>query len=271
MKYISSENKQKYAMPKHSLGQNFLINRNIVEKILTEADVTGKNVLEIGPGRGALTVGLVETAKKIVAIEKDRDLAESLAEMIQNENFKLISDDVLKVAENEWLEFFGSKKYIVVANLPYNITSAFLQRFLELDNPPEEMILMVQREVAERIVGRDNQSGVLTMSVAFYADPEILFRVSPGSFFPAPKIESAVIRLKNIRKNKFDVEAEKFFQFVKAGFSSRRKLLKSNLAKGLGLPQEAVLEAFKKVGVKETVRAEELSVGEWVKFITAIS
>lgn len=232
--------------------------------------MAGKNILEVGPGRGALTVGLVESAKNVVAIEKDRDLAANLEESIQKENFKLISGDVLKVGENEWLDFFQSKKYIVVANLPYNITSAFLQRFLELENPPEEMILMVQREVAERIVGKDNQSGVLTMSVFFYSDPEILFRVSPGSFFPAPKVESAVIRIKNIRKNKFSVPAEKFFHIVKTGFSSRRKFLKSNLAKGLGLTQEAVLDCFKAIGLKQTVRAEELSVEEWVSLTTMI-
>jgi len=257
--------------PKKSLGQNFLIDKNIVKKILDESDVSGKNVLEVGPGRGALTVELAKVAKKVVAVEKDRELVENLVEMIKSENFKLIPGDVLKVEEKEWLDFFKTKKYIVVANLPYNITSAFLKRFLELSNPPEEMILMVQREVAERIVGRDGQSGVLTQSVNFYCDSEIIFRVSAGCFFPAPKVESAVIRLKNINKKKFNIDSETFFSALKFGFSSRRKFLKSNLIKGLKRTESEILIAFEKAKINPTARAEELSIEQWVLLAQALS
>ena len=265
--FDSFQEKRKTARPKKYFGQNFLIDKNIVRKILAESDVAGKNVLEVGPGRGALTMDLVDDAKKVVAVEKDFELAENLAATVRDVNFKLISGDILKVEEKEWLDFFKTKKYIVVANLPYNITSAFLKRFLELKNPPEEMILMVQREVAERIIGKDGQSGVLTMSVKFYSDAEILFRVAAGCFFPAPKVESAVIRLKNIRKDKFDVSAELFFRALKSGFSSRRKLLKSNLAKGLKIPAEKILGAFEKLKIKPTARAEELKIEKWIELI----
>lgn len=262
--------------PHKHLGQNFLINRGIIEKIISTADIKKTdNILEVGPGLGALTFKLVEKAKRVVAVEMDRRLVEILNSKLKaqspkqtkNLNLKIINEDILKMTENALRTEFNGEKYKIVANLPYQITSFFLRKFLESDYAPSEMVIMVQKEVGERITakparlhqgsGGQGKMSLLSVSAQFFAAPEIVFHVKRGNFSPAPKVDSVVLRLKDIRQDRYGIEPEKFFALVKKGFQFKRKLLKNNL----DLPAEF----FKNAGFREDVRAEQLSMEDWAK------
>ncbi|NQT49409.1 ribosomal RNA small subunit methyltransferase A [Candidatus Kuenenbacteria bacterium] len=271
MKMNSTKLTKTNLFPKKSLGQNFLVDRNVIGKIIKAADLKKTdNVLEVGPGRGAITYELVERVKKVLAVEKDRALAEQLGEnekcKMQNHNqnikLKIIEADILKIDFEEIKKEFNGEPYKIVANLPYNITSHFLRRFLEADYRPTEMILMVQREVAKRMIERAPNMNMLAVAVQFFCKPKILFRVSNNCFKPKPRVESAVIRLADIDKNKHNVGQDKFFSVVKQGFGSKRKQLKNNLP---GI--ENILD---ELGFKPTVRAQELGVEDWVKLVQSL-
>ncbi|MFA6537655.1 MAG: 16S rRNA (adenine(1518)-N(6)/adenine(1519)-N(6))-dimethyltransferase RsmA [Patescibacteria group bacterium] len=182
--------------PSKLRGQNFLVDNNIVEKIIKTAEIKKTdNILEVGPGLGVLTKLLSVKAKKVLAIEKDR----RLFDFLQNEvgkNVKIINEDALKFDFNIAQEFFDNEDYEIVANLPYSITSNFFRLFLETDYPATKMTVMIQREVAERILERDGKSSLLSLAVKFFAEPQIAFHVSPGCFFPAPKVDSSVVVLR---------------------------------------------------------------------------
>jgi 16S rRNA (adenine1518-N6/adenine1519-N6)-dimethyltransferase len=179
---------------------------------------------------------------------------------------KIINEDILKFDLSELKKEFHGEPYKIVANLPYNITSRFLRIFLEADYRPMEMILMVQNEVAKRICALPGEMSVLSVSVQIFCEPEILFRVSPGSFFPAPKVDSAVIKLANIRGDKFKIDQKKLFEIVKAGFSARRKQLRNNLKQIFGNDTEQILRS---AGIKPEQRPQELTVEDWVKLIAS--
>jgi len=257
--------------PKKRFGQNFLIDKNVLQKIIAAADLKKSDcVLEVGPGAGILTRELIERAQKVVAVEKDRDLASALTqEFSKANNLTIIENDILRFDQEILKKEFNNKKYKIVANLPYNITSNFLRVFLESVYPPAEMILMVQWEVAERICEKVDDLSVLALSIQFYAEPTILFKVSKNSFHPRPKVDSAVIRIANIRSDKFDIAGRQFFPIVKEGFKSKRKKLISNLAKLVD--KKKLTEAFSKLNFPETTRAEELNIGNWVELVRLIS
>ena len=247
---------------KKSLGQNFLTDESIAKKIVESANISKTdNVLEIGPGKGILTEYLAGSNARILAIEIDQRLIESLKKNF--ENIEIIEGDILKINIPELIEENNFQNYKVVANLPYYITSKIIRLFLETKYPPSEMIFMVQKEVGERIVAQDEKESILSISVKFYADPEILFEVPRENFEPVPKVDSVVIKIK--RKNKIpDVDIKKFFSLVKAGFSAKRKMLNNNLI-NLGYSKTELLEILKKAGLEPTVRAEKLKVKDWVK------
>lgn len=250
--------------PKKSFGQNFLIDKNIINKIIKVADIKKTDlILEIGPGLGFLTNELEKRAKKVIAVEKDRKMVEIL-EREERKNVDVWAQDALKVTEKQLEKAFDGKSYRIIANLPYNITSRFIRQFLEMDYSPKEMILMIQREVAERIMSVPPEMNMLAVSSQFFSEPKIEFMVKPGSFFPAPKVESAIIHLKNIKAKKQKVDSKKFFEVVKQGFSQKRKQLKNNLGnKGVGV----VLED---IGLKADVRAQELGLEDWVNLVNKI-
>jgi len=247
---------------KKSLGQNFLTDESIAKKIVESANISKTdNVLEIGPGKGILTEYLAGSNARILAIEIDQRLIESLKKNF--ENIEIIEGDILKINIPELIEENNFQNYKVVANLPYYITSKIIRLFLETKYPPSEMIFMVQKEVGERIIAQDEKESILSISVKFYADPEILFEVPRENFEPVPKVDSVVIKIK--RKNKIpDVDIKKFFSLVKAGFSAKRKMLNNNLI-NLGYSKTELLEILKKAGLEPTVRAEKLRVVDWVK------
>lgn len=246
--------------PKKFLGQNFLTNEKIADEIVAAADLSRDDiVVEVGPGLGILTERLVKQAGEVWAIEKDYDLATKLQNRYKNtKNIKIIHQDAL------WFDLFKLSKYKVVANIPYSITSPLIRKFIENEPRPEMMVLMVQKEVAERICAKpgDSSRGLLTIIVEFYAEAEILFEVNRKEFWPQPKVDSAVIKLK-VKSEKLKVNEKEFFRVVKAGFSRKRAQIHNSLAATLRLPKDQVLEILKKAQIDSTMRAEDLGLDDW--------
>lgn len=248
------------------LGQNFLINPSVCPKM---AEMCGADcnsgVLEIGPGFGVLTYELAQVAKKLVAVEIDARLPAVLAETLSEfDNVTVINEDILKVDINKLIaeNFSDCERVYVCANLPYYITSPVIMTLLEQKLPITSITVMVQKEVAQRMCARvgSRMGGAVTVAVNYYSEPEILFSVSKGSFMPAPKVDSAVLKL-NLRSEPcVKVKDEKFFfTMVKAAFGQRRKTLLNSLSSGLSAEKSKIAEAIEKVGLSPTARAEELS------------
>ena len=239
--------------PYKRLGQNFLINKSVLKKIIDTANLSSKDiVLEIGPGLGILTIELAKQVKKIIAVEKDRRLCDALAHVLtlqDVQNVQIINQDILDTKYK-----IPNTKYKLVANLPYYITSPVIRKFLETDKPPKSMILMVQKEVAQRIVAKPPKMNILSVAVQFYAKSEIIAYVNKKSFWPQPKVDSAIIKI--IPQLTPEINTKKFFKIVKTGFSSKRKMLKNNLK-----IEESMLE---KLGINPRARAENLSIKEWL-------
>ncbi|MFA6257128.1 MAG: 16S rRNA (adenine(1518)-N(6)/adenine(1519)-N(6))-dimethyltransferase RsmA [Candidatus Paceibacterota bacterium] len=266
---------------KKHLGQNFLKSEAALRKIVEVGEVGSSDVvLEIGPGRGALTARLLEKAGVVVAVEKDDELIEFLNEKfeteIKNKKLILINADVLEFNINGAILTFGDglgivsedlskslklRSYKIIANIPYNITGAILKKFLTEEKQPERMILMLQQEVAQRIVARDNKESILSISVKAYGTPKMEMKVPARYFSPAPKVDSAVISIKNISRGVFrksGIQEELFWQIVKKGFAHKRKKLSSNIKSMLKNADNSVLA---NLGNK---RAEDLTLAEWI-------
>lgn len=248
-----------------SLGQNFLINPSVCPKMaeLSGAD-KGVGVIEIGPGIGVLTNELCKLADKVVAIELDKRLLPVLEETLgEYDNLKVVNADVLETDLHKLIEEeFSGMEVVVCANLPYYITSPVIMKLLEDKLPISAITVMVQKEAAQRICAEvgSRQSGAVTVSVNYYAKPEMLFSVSAGSFMPAPKVDSAVIRLNVLDEPPVKVNDEKkFFSVVKASFSQRRKVISNSLSSGLSLDKSKIAEILEKSGVPLNARAEKLS------------
>lgn len=244
--------------PNKTLGQNFLICKNIVEDIIKSAELKPSDfVLEIGPGKGALTEALIKAVPngKVIAIEKDYRMVEFLKEKFSGaKNLEIVSGDVL--------EFFAASfklrasSYKVVANIPYYLTSHLIRTLLETKLQPELMVLMVQKEVAERVVVKDGKESLLSISVKAYGEPKIIKKVPASCFYPKPNVDSAVLKISGINKKNFSKITEKeFFETLKRGFAHKRKLLASNL----GAPKDV----FEKCGLLVNTRAEKLSPKDW--------
>jgi len=253
--------------PKKYLGQNFLKDREVLKEITKAAEIQPDDIiLEIGPGFGILTEELTKKAKKVIAIEKDERLVKILKEKFKDfKNIEIIQGDVLKLTtENLQL----TTNYKVVANLPYYITSPVIRKFLETENPPKLMVLMVQKEVAQRICSKPPKMSLLSIACQLYSKPKIVKIIKKDCFWPKPKVDSAIIKLitNNLKfiTNEF---REEFFKIVKAGFSSSRKQLKNNLKKIFG---DKTNEVLVKAGIDPARRAETLSVEDWMKIYNVI-
>lgn len=222
-------------------------------------------VVEIGPGFGVLTFALAEHVKKVIAFEIERTLELYWDDVLQiQKNVKIVWGDALsKVQSSE----FEVQNYKVIANLPYQITSKVLRTFLELENKPERVIVMVQKEVAERICAKPGDMSLLSVSVQFYGEPKIIVKVPKGSFWPSPKVDSAVVAITNIQEKK---NAEQFFAVVRAAFSQKRKQAWKNIATQLKFSKGKVQEVLKAVVGNEKVRAEEISVESWESIVSQL-
>jgi 16S rRNA (adenine1518-N6/adenine1519-N6)-dimethyltransferase len=259
--------------PSKRLGQNFLVNNRVIKKIIKAASLSKNDVvLEIGPGIGNLTIELAEMVKTVITIEKDEKMYEILNKVLEDLsiiNVKIINQDVLKIKNGliaKWLNF-SDKKYKLIANLPYYITSPVIRKFLEIKNKPKELILMVQKEVAERICSSPPKMSILAVSVQFYAKPKITSFVSKKSFWPQPKVDSAIIRISQIKTNLPKTEVDLFFKIVKIGFSHPRKQLINNLSSGLKINKGKIKEWLLKNNIQPEQRAETLSVKDWQRLI----
>jgi 16S rRNA (adenine1518-N6/adenine1519-N6)-dimethyltransferase len=262
--------------PKKSLGQNFLTSRAVIAKMVSAGEVNDKDiVVEIGPGRGALTRALLGRAQKVIAIEKDSQLIEVLRESFPDEiktnKLELVPDDALE-ADIERL--VHGQPYKLIANIPYYITGALLRTYLSMSHSPTQLVFLMQKEVAERIVKRDGKESILSLSVQAYGTPKYVQKVSPKSFTPSPAIDSAILEVRNISKAAFkQLEQEhgsiamheweeKFFELVKTGFAHKRKTLMKNLS---GLFSREQLEiAIRGCNLRDDVRAEDVSFQHWI-------
>jgi len=264
-------------VPRKSLGQNFLVDPTAPQRITDCAELASDDtVLEIGAGLGTLTYALALRSQRVIAVETDPTLVAVLKrELGEHTNVTIVEGDILKinpaallgtVSEVESIPLWGSlvPNYVVVANLPYYITSAVIRHILESTIRPRRMVVTVQREVALRMVAQPDDMSVLSVSTQFYSNPRIVMRLKRGAFHPAPKVESAVVRLDVHENPPVPVDnIQNFFKIVRAGFAQKRKQLRNSLAAGLSLPPAVVEESLSGFGVDYRRRAETLSLPEW--------
>ncbi|SHJ82120.1 dimethyladenosine transferase [Geosporobacter subterraneus DSM 17957] len=268
---ITKEVVQKYGFKfSKSLGQNFLIDENILNKIIDGASVTKEDyVIEVGPGIGTLTQALADQAKEVVAVEIDKSLLPILAETLGPwENVSVVNADVLKLDLHELIqEKFGGAPVKVIANLPYYVTTPIIMKFLEERVPLKNMVVMIQKEVADRMQAKPGTKdyGALSVAVQYYCEPKIITRVPPSAFIPQPNVESTVIRLTLLESPRVKVKEEEIlFQVVRAAFGKRRKTLLNALSSSdLGVGKEQVKDALTKAKIEENRRGETLTIEEF--------
>lgn len=255
--------------PKKSLGQNFLVDPNGLDTVMLAAEVGPKDtVLEIGAGLGSLTVLLAQAARQVVALEIDRGLLPPLTKVTSAyKNVRIVEGDVLKLPLEELVPGEG---YLVVANIPYYISSAIIRRLLEAETRPERMVLTVQQEVAERICSKDGKLSLLALSVQVFGAPKIEARIPSGCFFPAPDVDSAVLSIALYPQPLIALDAlDDFFRLAHAGFSQKRKTLRNALSAGLGLPASETEKLLATAEIDPQRRAETLNIAEWGRLTAA--
>ncbi len=296
-----SKNRRKLVRGKKSLGQNFLTSTKIASNIVRAASVNAEDtVLEIGPGRGMLTRELLNTGAHVVAIEKDTELIpivqEKFADEIKSNQLELIEGDAL---DFERQASFASFK--IVANIPYYITGEIIRKFLTIASQPSSMTLLVQKEVAERMVAKNGKESILSLSVKVYGKPKLVAKVSRRFFSPKPKVDSAILHIGDISRNFFkqkaclrrqcptfycsatptklrdnlfcnrenqNISEEQFFKVIKAGFAQKRKKLVNNLS--VLMPKEEVLKIFKYLNIEENTRAEDVQLDIWKVIVASL-
>lgn len=261
--------------PRKSLGQNFLVDEDALQLVVSAAGLEGDAVvLEIGPGLGSLTRRLAESARNVVCVELDPALIPVLREVLAPfQNVEIVPGDILRLDPSVLMRAASESRgspYLVVANIPYYITSALMRHLLEGASRPQRMVLTVQREVAERICARPGEMSLLALSVQLYGTPRIAGRIPAGAFFPVPKVDSAIIRVDLLPEPRLPSDqVEGFFRLAKAGFSQKRKMLRNALAAGMhwsALQSEAFLN---QAGIDPMRRAETLSLEEWGALVEA--
>lgn len=257
---------------KKAFGQNFLIDSNIINKIVDSADVLSSGVIEIGPGLGAMTEVLTQKAKKVLAYEIDNDMVEILQNNIKANNFKILNVDFLKADLNKDLEFFDDcDRVVVVSNLPYYITTPIIFKLLASETRITEFYFMVQKEVAQRFTGKPNTKDYNSLSVLiqYRTNAKILFNVPRTCFHPAPDVESAIIKLVKVKRDYDIANEEKFISFVQNLFALRRKIIVNNLSSKYSFSKEQISNVLIEEGFSDKARAEELDLSEIVKLYKA--
>ena len=259
-----------------ALGQNFLIDGNILKNISKAGEITKEDlILEIGPGIGTLTEELALNAKKVVAVELDKNLLPILGETLKAyDNIEVVHGDILKLDLKELIDNkLEGGPIKVVANLPYYITTPIIGKLLEEDFNIHSIIIMVQKEVADRIVATPNSKeyGALSLFINFYSHPQIILKVPKTVFMPQPRVDSAVVKL-NIKDELPDVDRDLFFKVVKSAFNKRRKTLLNSLSSGkLGLEKEIIKNVLKEADIPFNIRAENLNIEDFIKISKILS
>jgi len=271
---------------KKSLGQNFLKSKKALSAMIEAGKITSEDtVLEVGPGQGALTERLLETGAKIIAVEKDDRLIEYLnkkfVEETKNGKFSLIHGDILELDLNSL--GLKSSKYKLIANIPYYITGLIFRKFLSENIQPSKLVIMVQKEIADRIIARDGKESLLSLSVKAYGTAKKIMKVEKENFSPKPKVDSAILLIDNISKDFFlptpntarqagnEISEEKFFEIIKTGFAHKRKMLIANLKEKFVPPTQIgkndLKKFFQDLKIPEKSRSEDLRLEDWKEII----
>ncbi len=271
LKTIKNLLKSRGIRPSKRLGQNFLIDRRAVRKIVEAAELKPTDlVLEIGPGIGTLTQELANRARKVIAVEKDQKMVEILRETLRGfDNIEIVREDIRMSDTPQDLEGCRtSLKYKVVGNLPFYLTAPVIRQFLERPATPKLMVLVVQKEVAQRICAKPPKMNLLAVSIQLYSTPEVVYCISKKSFWPRPEVDAAIIKLK-VKSQKLKVNKDLFFKIVKAGFSQPRKQLINNLSKGLKIDKKKMEAWLLENNIKPSQRAETLTIIDWLRLAKA--
>jgi 16S rRNA (adenine1518-N6/adenine1519-N6)-dimethyltransferase len=251
---------EKGIKPSKRFGQHFLISQPSLNRIIELSKMNKKDVvLEIGAGLGALTQGLAQKAKRVIAVEKDKRLVEFLNQTFDPKRVKIVQGDILTIDFKD----LGLKNYKVVSNLPFNITSLVIKKLLEQNNPPKSLLLMIQKEVAQRICAKPPRMNPLAVLVQFYAEPKVVCHLSKNNFWPKPDVNAALVLITPLPKMK-KVDPKLFFKITKAGFAHPRKFLANNLGSELKLEKEKIKVWLLKNGIDVQKRAQSLSLENWL-------
>ncbi len=257
--------------PDRLKGQNFCVDEKVLADVVKTAEVSKNDtVLEVGAGFGFLTVKLAKAAGRVIAVEIDQDLIKVLRNLEKvYDNLEVVEGDILKISNfpsHGALYGVARNDFKVVANLPYSITSVFLRKFLTARPKPVSMTLLLQQEVAIRICAAAGQMSLLALSVQLYSEPKIVKLVSASSFWPKPRVDSAILHLGRIRDFPYaqEISEQHFWQVLRSSFCSKRKTLANNLASSLHLAKIEAETALKQAGLKPLVRAQELALADWL-------
>ncbi|AKG54253.1 dimethyladenosine transferase [Dehalogenimonas sp. WBC-2] len=252
------------------LGQNFLIDRGVLDKIMAAANIgSDDTVVEVGPGLGILTKALAERAGKVIAVEIDRDLVALLRQTLaETPAVEIVSGDIMEESPSSLAG--DAPYYKVVANLPYYITSAVLRHFLEAQRQPRTLTVMVQKEVARQITAKPPEMSLLSISVQLFGKPKVVSYIPAGAFHPPPKVASAILQIEVLPERRLSSEDEKqFFKLARAGFGTRRKQLANALSGGLDLEKMIIIELLQKSGIDPARRAETLTIEDWLRLLAS--
>ncbi len=259
--------KEYHAFAQKKLGQHFLIDQDVLDNIITAAKLKSNDiVLEIGPGLGTLTRALSSFVKQIIAVEKDPEIIRVFKSINSDlTGIEIVQDNALML-DRKFFKTYLNKPYKLIANLPYYLTSAIIRFFLQSQFSPNMMVLMVQKEVAERIISTPPNANLLSIIIQFYGQPEIISNVSKNAFWPQPKVDSAIIRIIPYKKKLETLSSdEKLFQTIKAGFNEKRKQLHNSLSSNLYLDNAIIKKVLTQSDIRSSRRAQTLTIAEWTK------
>lgn len=259
--------------PNKVKGQNFLVSDEVLEKII-HASVLDKDndlVLEVGPGLGALSQELVTNSRQVIAFEIDKNFDKLLTKLSNvNNNFELIWQNILSLTDEQWdniMSEHNATEYKIVANIPYYLTNKFIQKFLNFAKPPKSMTIMIQKEVADRIVAKDKKNSLLSLAVDFYASSKVVDYVGKENFYPMPKVDSAILYIYDIKKWSYDVDEKKTWQIIKRGFAKKRKKLFNNLLTDQDIKKDNLSKVFANLQIDQNIRAEKLTKDQWLEIV----
>ncbi|PIR06705.1 MAG: ribosomal RNA small subunit methyltransferase A [Candidatus Komeilibacteria bacterium CG11_big_fil_rev_8_21_14_0_20_36_20] len=264
--------KKYHFSPNKIRGQNFLISDDPLQEMIKTANIKKEDlILEVGAGLGALTTELIKRSQKVVAFEVEKNFRPLLQNLTQvNHNLRIVWQNILSLSDQQLKDILIKEKasvYKIVANIPYYLTAKFIRQFILTRHKPQSMTLMVQKEVAERITVKNKKHSLLSLSVALYAQSKLVRIIAKDNFYPSPKVDSAIIYIYDIHSWNYSIEERKFWQLVHRGFASKRKKLFNNLLTDQDLTKEKLNLAFAKINLDKNIRAEDLTVSNWLQLI----